>query len=91
MPQQKPVHFLRQLSANSIGGCDLVNSCLAQAVHGPEPPQQKIFPVLANPGTIVENTFFDSLFHEQLVIRIGKPVRLIADALKQSQGRGIHW
>jgi hypothetical protein len=91
MVLQKALHFLRQFAANSLGGCDLVNSCLAQAVHGAEPPQQKILPVLAHSGTIVEDAFFNSFFHEQLVICVGKPVRLIADALKQSQGRGIHW
>jgi hypothetical protein len=91
MPLQKQVHFLRQFSTNSIRGCDLVNSGPAKAVHGAEPPEQQIFPVLAHPVTIVENAFFDSFFHEQLVICIGKPVRLIADALKQSQSRGIHW
>jgi hypothetical protein len=29
--------------------------------------------------------------HEQLVIRVGKPMRLVSNALKQSQGRRIHW
>ena len=91
MPLQKQVHVLRQFSPNPFGGRDLVNSCLAQAIHGTEPPQQKIFPVLAHPGAIIEDAFFDSFFHEQLVICVGKPVRLIADALKQSQSRGIHW
>ena len=91
MPLQKQVHFFRQFSANAFRGCDLLNACLAEAIHGAEPPQQQIFPVLAHPGAIVENAFFDSFFHEQLMICVGKPMRLIADALKQSQGRGIHW
>ena len=50
----------------------------------------KIFPVLAHAWTIVENAFFDSFFHQQLVICVSEPMRLIADALKQSQGRRIH-
>ena len=91
MPLQKQVHIFRQLSANAFRSCDLLNSCLAEAIHGAEPLQQQIFPVLAHPGAIVENAFFDSFFHEQLMICIGKPVRLITDALKQSQGRRIHW
>ena len=85
MPLQKQVNFLRQFPTNSFGGRDLVNSCLAQAIHGAEPSQQKIFPVLAYPRAIVQNALVDSLFHEQLVICVGKPVRLIADALKQTQ------
>ena len=91
MPLQKSVHFFGQLSANAFGGRDLVDACPAKAIHGAEPPQQQIFPVLAHAGAIVENAFFDSFFHEQLVIRVGKPMRLIANALKQTQGRGIHW
>jgi hypothetical protein len=91
MPLQKQVHFLRQLLANAFRGCDLFNASLAEAIHGAEPPQQQIFPVLAHSGAIVENAFFDPFFHEQLMIRIGEPMRLVADALKQSQGRRIHW
>ena len=51
----------------------------------------KLFRFWLTPGAIVENAFFDSFFHEQLVICVGEPMRLIADALKQSQGRRIHW
>jgi hypothetical protein len=91
MPLQKHVHFFRQLSANAFGRCDLIDSCPPKPIHGAEPPQQQILPVLAHPGAIVENAFFDAFFHQQLVIRIGEPMRLISDALKQSQGRRIHW
>jgi hypothetical protein len=91
MPLQKQVHIFRQLPANAFRGCDLINSCLAEAIHRAEPLQQQIFPVLAHAWTIVENAFFDSFFHEQLMICVSEPMRLIADALKQSQGRRIHW
>jgi hypothetical protein len=91
MPLQKQVHIFRQLPANAFCSCDLLNGRLAEAIHGAEPLQQQIFPVLAHPGAIVENAFFDSFFHEQLVICVSEPMRLIADALKQSQGRRIHW
>ena len=91
MPLQKAVNFFRQLPANSLCCCDLVNGRLAEAIHGAKPLQQQIFPVLAHAWTIVENTFFDSFFHQQLVICVSEPMRLIADALKQSQGRRIHW
>ena len=91
MPLQKQVHIFRQLSANAFRSCDLLNSCLAEAIHRAEPLQQQIFPVLAHAWTIVENAFFDSFFHEQLMIRVGKSMCLIADALKESKGRGIHW
>ena len=91
MPLQKQVHIFRQLPANAFRSCDLLNGRLAEAIHGAEPLQQQIFPVLAHAWTIVENAFFDSFFHEQLVICVSEPMRLIADALKQSQGRRIHW
>jgi hypothetical protein len=91
MPLQKHVNFFRQFSANAFRSCDLVNSCAAEPIHGPEPSQQQIFPVLAHSGAIVENAFFDSFFHEQLMICVGEPMRLVSNALKQSQRRRIHW
>jgi len=91
MPLQKHLHFFRQLPANAFRRCDLINSCAPKPIHRAEPPQQQIFPVLAHPGAIVENTFFDAFFHQQLVIRVGEPMRFISDALKQSQGRRIYW
>lgn len=91
MPLQKEVHFFGQLSAYPFRSSDLFNTCAAESIHGPEPSQQQVFPVLAHARAIIENAFFDSLFHEQLMIGIGEPMRLIADSLKQSQGRRIHW
>ena len=91
MPLQKAVNFFGQFSADAFRCRDLVNGRLAEAIHGAEPLQQQIFPVLAHAWTIVENTFFDSFFHQQLVICVSEPMRLIADALKQSQGGRIHW
>src|SRR5437762_10481943 len=88
---QKSVHFFGQLSANPLSGGNLLDACFAETVHRSESPQQQIFPVLAYTGAIVEDTFFDPLFHEQLMVGVGKPMRLIADALKQPQSRRIHW
>jgi len=36
MPLQKAVHFIRQLSANAFGRCDLVDACPAEPIHGAE-------------------------------------------------------
>jgi hypothetical protein len=91
MALQKHVHFLRQLPANPFRRRDLINSCPPKPIHRAEPPQQQILPVLAHPGAIVEDAFFDAFFHQQLMIRVGEPMRFISDALKQSQGRRIHW
>src|SRR5215211_2252852 len=91
MPLQKEMHFFGQLSANAFRSCDLLDTCPAESIHGAEPSQQQIFPVLAHARAIVEDTFFDSFFHEQLMVCVREPMRLIADSLKQSQGRGIHW
>jgi len=85
MPLQKQVHFFRQLSANAVCSRDLFNACLAQPIHRTEPPQQQILSVLADAWAIVENAFFDAFFHEQLVICVSESMRLIANALKQSQ------
>ena len=82
MPLQKPMHFFGQFSADTFGGRDLIHARPAKAIHRAEPPQQQVFPVLAHAEAIVENAFFDSLFHEQLMICIGEPVCLIADALE---------
>ena len=82
MALQESVQFLGQLSANSFRGSDLLDACFAETIHGAKSPQQQIFPILAHTGAIVENAFFDSLSHQQLMIRIGKAMRLIANALK---------
>ncbi len=85
------MHFFGQLPANAFGGRNLFNACFPEAIHRAEPAQQQILPVLANSGAIIEDAFLDSFFHEQLMIRVGKPMCFIADALKQTQGGGIHW
>ena len=91
MPLQKQVHFFRQLSANAFSSRDLVNACPAEPIHGPEPLKQQTFPILTHARAIVENAFFDSLFHQQLVVRVGEPMCFVSNALEQSQRRGIHW
>ena len=83
MPLQKQMHVFRQFSANSFRSRDLVNACPAETINRPEPLQQQTFPILTHARTIVENAFFDSLFHEQLVIGVGKPMCFVADALEQ--------
>ena len=88
---QKSVHLFGQLSANSFCRSNFLNACLPETIHRAKSPQQQIFPVLAYTRAIIENAFFDSFFHKQLMISVGKPMGLIANALKQSQGRRIHW
>ena len=72
---------------------DAISSTLARRRRFTEPNRcsNKTFPILTHARAIVENAFFDSFFHEQLVIRVGKPMRLVSNALKQTQGRRIHW
>jgi len=36
MPLQKAMNFLRQFSTNAFRGCDLVDACSAEAIHGAE-------------------------------------------------------
>ena len=91
MPLQEPVDFFSQLSADAFRRGDLPNARFAKTIHRAKSPQQQIFPVLAHTGAIVENAFFHAFFHEQLVVRVREPMRLVANALKQSQRAGIHW
>ena len=82
MALQKPMHSFGQFSANAVRGRDRVHADPAKAIDRAEPPQQQVFAVLADARAIVENAFFDSLLHEQLMICVGEPVCLIADALE---------
>ena len=91
MPLQKEVYFFRQLSANAFRGGNLLHAYFPKPTDRSKPVQQQIFPVLAHTRAIIENTFFDALFHQQLVVRVGEPMGLIANALKQPQCRRIHW
>ena len=83
MALQESVQVFSQLSANSFRGGNVFNACFTQATHGAKSPQQQIFPVLAHTRAIIENTFFDAFFHEQLMVRVGEPMGLIANALEQ--------
>src|SRR5207244_8861690 len=84
---QKSVHFFGQLSANPLSGGNLLDACFAETVHRSESPQQQIFPVLAYTGAIVKDTFFDPLFHKQLMVGVGKPTRLPSTAYKKADRR----
>src|SRR6266404_5913969 len=88
---QEAMDFFGELSANPLGGGNLLNACFPETIHRAKSPQQQIFPILAHTRAIIENAFFDAFFHEQLVVGVGKPMGLVANALKQSQGRRIHW
>src|SRR6185369_5087796 len=81
-PLQKQMHVFRQFSTDPFCSCDLLDACVAEAIHGTEPPQQQIFPVLTHPRTIVENALLDTLFHEQLMICVSESMRFIPNALK---------
>jgi hypothetical protein len=91
MALQKSLHLFGQLPANPFSRSNLLNTCLPETIHRPKSPQQQILPVLAYTRAIIENALFDAFFHEQLVVRVGKPMGLVANALKQPQSRRIHW
>ena len=63
MPLQKSVHFLRQLLAYPFGRRNFFHARFAQALHGTKFSEEKIFPVLTHPRTIIEDTFADPFFH----------------------------
>ena len=81
------MHFFRQLSANALRGGNFLHRRFSQALHGAELSQQQIFPVLAHSRAIIKNTLANALFHQQLMIRIRKPMGFVTDALKQAQTR----
>ena len=88
---QKLMHFFGQLSADALGRGDFVHGCLTQAIHRAKFSQQQILAVLTHTRAIIKNAFADSFFHEQLMIRVGEAMRLVANTLEQSQGAGVHW
>src|ERR1041385_1908458 len=91
MAFEEPMHVFRQFSPDPFRGGNLLNAGFAQTTHRAKSLQQQILPVLAYTETIVENTLFDAFFHEQLVIRVGETMRLVTDALEQTQRRRIPW
>ena len=91
MSLQELMHVFGQLSANPFRGSDFVHRRSAQAIHRAEPSQQQILAVLTDAGAIIKNAFANSLFHEQLMICVGEAMRLVANALEQPQGAGVHW
>src|SRR5437868_13478909 len=88
---QELMHFFRQLSADAVGGSDFVHRCLTQTIHRAKLSQQQILAVLTHTRAIIKNAFADPFFHEQLMIRVGEAMRLVANALEQSQGAGVNW
>ncbi len=91
MSLEKAMHFFRQLSPNAFRGGNFLDSRFSQPLHRAELSQQQIFPVLAHPRAIIKNALADALFHEQLMIRVGKSMGFVTDALKQAQSAGINW
>src|SRR4029077_11424737 len=77
--------LFRQLSSNSFGRGNLLHARLAQTTNGTKLTQQQIFPVLTYTRAIIENTFADAFFHEQLMIGVSKTVGLVTNSLEQSQ------
>src|SRR5256885_14569650 len=82
MAFEKPVNFLRQLRPDPFGRRDLFHGRFSQSVYRTKFSQEQILAVLTHTGAIVENTFTDPLFHQQLVIRVREPVRFVANALE---------
>ena len=91
MSLEKAMHFFRQLPANAFRGSNFRHRRFAQTLHGAKSSQQQILPVLTHTRAIIKNALADALFHEQLMIRVGKSMGFVADALKQAQSAGIHW
>jgi len=85
------MHFFRQFSANAFRRGNFLHSRFSQTLHRSKLSQQQILPVLADPRAIIKNALADALFHEELMIRVGKPMGFVPDALKQTQSAGIHW
>ena len=81
--------MLGELGADAFGGGDLFGGALRMRATEPKLAQQELFAVLADAGAVVEDALGDAAFHEQLVVAICKPVRLVADALEQAQRAGI--
>ena len=85
MPLEKAVNFLGQLRANSFRRRNLFDGRFPQPVHGTKFSQQQVLPVLAHARAIVEDAFADAFLHQELVIRVGKAVGFVANALQQTQ------
>src|SRR5215471_6173187 len=86
---QEAMQFLGQFSADSLGGCDLIDARLPQPIPRAKSSQKETFPVLTHARTIIENAFIDALFEEQLVISVREPVGFVANSLEQMQRAGI--
>src|SRR5436190_5143340 len=89
VPLQESMDLLSQLRAYPFRRRDLFHGCFAQAVHRAKLSQMQIFAVLAHARAIVENTFADTFFHQELVIRIREAMGLVANALQQTQRAGF--
>ena len=76
------MHFFRQLLANAFRGGNFLHSRFSQPLDRAELSQQQIFSVLAYSWAIIKNALADALFHEQLMIRVGKSMGFVTDALK---------
>jgi hypothetical protein len=85
MPLEKPVDFLREFRADAFRRGDLFDRRFAEPIHGTKFSQEQILAVLTDARAIVQNTFADAFFHQELVIGIRETVRFIADALQQPQ------
>mgnify|MGYP003694154347 CR=1 FL=1 len=85
------MHVFGQLSTYSFRGGDFVDAWPYVGDSPSRTSQQQILAVLTHAGAIVKNAFADPFFHEQLVICVGEAMRLVANALEQSQGAGVHW
>ena len=85
MALQKAVHFFGQFWSDPFRCRNLLNAGFAQAIDRTEFSQKQTFPVLTHARTIVENAFVDPFLEQKLVIRVGEPMRLVADTLKEMQ------
>jgi hypothetical protein len=91
MVLQKPVHIFSQLTPNSFRRRDLCRAGFAQPIHRAKFPEKQTFPILAHAGAIIQNALGYATFHQELMVSVRKTVRLIANALEQSQCTGFMW
>ena len=63
------MHFLRQLLTYSFGRRNCLDAGSAQALHGTKLSQEKIFPVLADAGAIIQHHVVANGTYRELVGR----------------------
>src|SRR4051812_27433068 len=77
--------LLRQSRTDALHAGDLLGRGALEPRDGAEVRQELLFARLRDAGAVVEQALGDATFHEELMVAVGKPMRLVADALEQPQ------